>query len=231
MCTGCISRAVVAGVRCVSSACASRAGVGQGEPVRARGESKALSAWSSSGGVRELCWGHGGHSPAPSGCPLSLERRRRATGLGTGRAGGCPVFRVGAAPPRARGWWVPTAATPLRQWELPTQPLPRSFLFQHLLQLPDLCFSLTKSRNSVAQPHLPQQLSCPLVPSMWGTISSSLRPTLAPSRTSAPVVRLSLGRDGVCRVSAPQDKQHDPNAPILKMGHSKMLLYLARHLC
>lgn len=32
------------------------------------------------------------------------------------------------------------------------------------------------------------------------------------------MVRISLGREGVCRVSAPQDKQHDPNVPRFKDG-------------
>lgn len=131
---------------------------------------EAMCAWSSSGGARELCLeGTDTHKRVPLVfCEEEKPQGWSRCGLGAALFAGWVQ-----TPAPARGWWVPTATTPLHQWESPTQPIPSSFLCQHLLQLPDLCFSLTKSRNCMAQPHLPQQLSCPLVPSMWGTISSS----------------------------------------------------------
>ena len=43
-----------------------------------------------------------------------------------------------------------------------------------------------------------------------------------PWLAGAPLLRLSLGREGVCWVSAPQDKQQDPNAPLFsRLGKAR----------
>lgn len=132
-----------------------------------RVKAEAMRAWSSSGSARELCLGMGGTGPTPSGCLLSLVRKRSR---GAGDAAGWELLCLQGGSsrtplPRPSQGLVGSRCCHLTPSVGITQPIPPSFLCQHLLQLPDFCFSLTKSRNCMAQPHLPQQLICPLVPS------------------------------------------------------------------
>lgn len=151
--------------------------------------------------ARELCWGP---SPTPGRCPLSFvgHRSRRS----------CAVCRVGPAPSSPRRECRVGSPHSIRgNFPFPLSPFP----------IPPCAVTwLQFGSNKEQKPHgsAPSPAAAELSPGPLSVGNHLQQPREPLWLHPEPVARLSLGTDGLCGVSAPQDKQHNPNAPNFKDG-------------